>query len=224
MRTAKRTHHFLKILIYTGIVASFGILISLGWISVEASRSFKEASYWRTHSAEVISKLNRIMGQVLESESGQRGYMLTGDPRFLKAHEEAKAEMPAELHELSMAVKDNWEQSIRVEQMGSLIRGFGGYLSDTIRQYDRGDKKAASIRVQKGEGLAYSQRLRELYLEFLNDEERLLAARTQDYERKARRLELFIKYAVTGSILLLLISVMFWGVKIHAAERSKKSW
>jgi CHASE3 domain sensor protein len=46
-------------------------------------REFGEASEARKHSHEVLMTINETEARLVDAETGQRGYLLTGDPAYL---------------------------------------------------------------------------------------------------------------------------------------------
>ena len=56
------------------------------------------------------STINKLVSQVLEAESGQRGYLLTGDPRYLVPYNTATVDIPQNLDALRLLFTPYREQ------------------------------------------------------------------------------------------------------------------
>ncbi len=62
------------------------------------------------HSLEVRAQLTRILSLVQSAETGQRGYLLTGQDLYLEPYQMAIEQLPAMLDRTSELVSDNPRQ------------------------------------------------------------------------------------------------------------------
>ena len=76
-------------LILTGFVIATAILGFVGWQSYRNTARFAEASEWRKHTYEVLRNLDETVARLVDAETGQRGYLLTGDEAYLEPYREA---------------------------------------------------------------------------------------------------------------------------------------
>ena len=74
-------------------------------------------SHWLDHSDEVIAKTNGVTKQILDQETGLRGYEVTGDPLFLQPYRLANPLGRIDL--LETLVADSPSQVVRVEDIRS---------------------------------------------------------------------------------------------------------
>lgn len=93
--------------ILAGYVVTTVALGMMGWLSYRATEDFITAQKWVTHSEEVITQLQAMLATVVETDTDQRGYLLTWDPIFLKHRSEAAARIPDELKQLKELTRDN---------------------------------------------------------------------------------------------------------------------
>lgn len=77
------------------IVAGFGFLILAIAASIAASLASAEADRAASHSLLVRQALGHMFSSVQDAETGQRGFLLTGDASYLPPFTSAKDEMPA---------------------------------------------------------------------------------------------------------------------------------
>src|ERR1700722_14237039 len=66
------------------------------------------------HTQEVISKSDVVLLDVLNTESGLRGYILTGNKSFLEPYYSAITTRNKDLAALTELTKDNSDQQIRI--------------------------------------------------------------------------------------------------------------
>src|SRR6185295_647309 len=96
-------------------LAPLVLLVAAGSVlALQVSRASEDAS-WVDHTDEVIAKSYEVQKQFLDQETGLRGYILTGDRRFLEPYQQAH---PREvIRELLRLVADNAEQHTQVERV-----------------------------------------------------------------------------------------------------------
>jgi CHASE3 domain sensor protein len=75
---------------------------------------------WIRHSLAVRSNLLGVVGAVLDAETAQRGYLLTGRSLYLAPYTEGFDAVPQRLDQLSVLVSDNPQQSQELAQLRRL--------------------------------------------------------------------------------------------------------
>lgn len=111
--------------IQTKIGASFGLGILLfALLSTIAYRSIMrstETNRWTTHTYEVIAQLQAILTETLNAETGQRGYIVSGDSTYLEPYNQATATIAQNLKNLRRLTQDNPDQERRLERLEPLV-------------------------------------------------------------------------------------------------------
>src|SRR5580698_10041973 len=93
--------------ILAGFVVTALALGIMGWLSYRTTQDFISAQRWVTHSQEVVSQLQAMLATVVETETDERGYLLTRDTTFLNNRSTAAAKFPEELKQLKDLTSDN---------------------------------------------------------------------------------------------------------------------
>jgi CHASE3 domain sensor protein len=77
-----------------------------------------------SHASSTRSELDRLLQRVLDAETGSRGFLLTGDPRYLEPYQRAVGEIGADLGALrrAEATKNAEFQAILTELIGNVQR------------------------------------------------------------------------------------------------------
>lgn len=101
-----------------------------------------------------------LIPRIVDAESGQRGFVITGDDRFLSHYAVARASVFAGLTELDRDLRSEPGQQRRLHALRSLaVRKFAEMDSViAVRRAEGAD--AASQRVARGEGAALTERMR----------------------------------------------------------------
>ncbi|MFM6933795.1 MAG: sensor histidine kinase [Novosphingobium sp.] len=147
----------------------FGVLIALGallllamilvWDTVRAEQQQRTQAERTDH---VISILHEIIEHTTTAESGQRGYFITGDSRYLAPYDTAKQAYRTTLGELREYTADNaaaLDQDI-VKQIGQLTEQKFGELDESVALIARNETEAARTLILSNRGLNTMEQLR----------------------------------------------------------------
>ena len=182
----KRTRRRTVLPMASGSFAGFVLaVVALGVIGVVAYRSLVT----RTDSAARVTQTLRLIGQVealsatvTDAETGQRGYLLTGQERYLAPFNTAQVSVPATIARLRELVKGNPEQSGRLEGLEQLSRQKFDELNQTISMRRSGDTTGAVGVVLSDRGMVTMDRFRALVGQMEDDERAELASREAEWE------------------------------------------
>jgi signal transduction histidine kinase len=157
------------------------------------------------HSEQVLAEANQLEKLALDIETGQRGFVITEDSRFLEPWDTATIAFPTEARSLERLVADNREQEARARRIReagtSYIRDYSVPLVNAVR---RGDASARGAAVT-AEGKRRVDDLRGVFDDFIAAERRLSAAREDRSATVSRRAIVAAAIGVGGSILLILV-------------------
>ena len=81
--------------------------------------SMMDAQRWVTHTNEVISKFEQIITYMVDMETGQRGFLMSGDKNFLEPYNNAITKIEPHILSLQKKVSDN---SVQVERLDKIIK------------------------------------------------------------------------------------------------------
>lgn len=84
------------------------------------------------HSNEVMASLQRLLALVTEAETGQRGYLLTGDDAYLQPYLAARDAIGVELRRVGQLTEGNIAQQARLEELRSHVAAKLAELATTI--------------------------------------------------------------------------------------------
>src|SRR4029079_3091974 len=68
----------------------------------------------------VIGEIEQVLADLQDAETGQRGFLLTGDERFLEPYNAAVAHLPDQIRALREATADNAQQQSAVNMIEAL--------------------------------------------------------------------------------------------------------
>lgn len=97
------------------------ILLTLGALGRGLSRSKLEAERWVIHTFQIKDQLMDLDARMGEIEGDTRGYVLTGDPAFLKTFDQVQVRIASQTAALQRLTADNPRQSDRVDALAQLL-------------------------------------------------------------------------------------------------------
>ena len=192
----------LKIAAGAGLVAL--ALVGLGWIQDANARRLLDANRWVVHSYRVLAATDDVLGNLRDAETGQRGYILTGEESYLAPYTAAVAAAGPQLDSLATLTADNPVQQRRVGALRGLADAKLREIGETIRLRRAGDVAGAMELVQSDVGNRLMEMIRQSVDAIHSEERGLLAARIREAERSSRILR---AAAVGGAALVLALLV-----------------
>jgi methyl-accepting chemotaxis protein len=153
-----------------------------GFAAYRSSQRLLEANGWVRHTFLVIGGAEDVRANLLELESAGRGYVVTGDQRFLDSIDGTKARLDGTRKTLRALTADNADQQRRLDVLDpALDRGLADLMQISDTRKDKGFPAALSV-LQEGNSRVRMIEIRNL-LTVLEDQERTLLT---ERERIAR--------------------------------------
>ncbi|HRH41558.1 MAG TPA: CHASE3 domain-containing protein, partial [Pyrinomonadaceae bacterium] len=103
--------------IQLAFLLAFITLSLIGYFSYHSVRNLSEALKEEKETQQILQHLSETMILVLNSETGGRGYALTGNNIFLEPFDASKDKIKAQLKELQLLLKDNPEQTKNLKKL-----------------------------------------------------------------------------------------------------------
>ena len=139
----------------------------------------------------VRGSLRRTLITIQGAETGQRGYLLTGEPAYLAPYNRARGELADDLRMLDRQINEPHLRQ-QLPELRALIEGKQAELAQTLDYYNRGDHRTAAHLVRSNLGMRLMERIRTLVSAMLEDCNRNLAA-----ERSKERM--LSRWVLTGA-------------------------
>ena len=166
----------------------------------------KEIHFIADHDIEVHNLANQIEKNVLDMETGQRGYVITGDSSYLEPYNDGKRNWQQGYSQLYERISDNPAQQKNLEAIKSNIEAWMAASGDRLIPLRKDNNMEEILRYYKDDkGKRYMDQMRSQWEHFRSVEKQLTDERVADLESKNRELqyELYILMA-----LALLLSII----------------
>ncbi|QCI12097.1 response regulator [Pseudomonas putida] len=158
-----------------GLPLGVGLLGAVAFVAV--IYYLLSAMQWVEHTDRVIGNANETVKLSIDMETGMRGFLITGDERFLDPYEVAKPRIFSSLQSLRAMVEDNAPQVDRIDRLIGLQNAWNDFGGEMIRlRRDQGDYQAL---IGNGRGKRITDEIRKEFDDFIATEQQLRMARNE---------------------------------------------
>ena len=182
--------------VITGFAALLLLLAINGLVIRRQLAAQVETQQWVGHTEEALLQLSQTESLLKDAETGQRGFLYTGEQRYLAPYDLAIQQIDPAIQKLAELTVDNPYQETRVPQLQTLAHQKLDELRETISLYQSGQLDEARALVLSDTGRQTMDRIRGLVASMQQEETSLQVARTAAYLRSVR-LTVFCIYAAT---------------------------
>jgi PAS domain S-box-containing protein len=218
----KKLHH--RISIVAAFVTALVIIICSGLLAYLNARTQDQAAnvVMRTHR--ILAALNQIETTMTDAETGQRGYLLTGDPQFLEPYLAAigadhgkvqvihRPPIEASLTSIRQLIHPNGAEQAILDRIDNLAHRKLAELRETVALRQAGQTDAALAIVREGRGKRSMDALR-VTLSNMRAEERRQLEHSESLRDQAA------DKAYLSAVLSCILSVLAIGVLVATARR-----
>jgi len=183
------------------------IILGAGFAFWSTSRML-DTLRWVDHTREVRLELERATVQIVDAETAERGFLLTGKSDFLETFEPSLQAAHASLETLRTRMADNPEQLKHLNHLQPLLEQRIARLRDQIKARESGGAEAALGMVGGSEGRQLMQQVREEIRQMGDIEEKLLVERSEAARWASRITLTAVVLGSASMVVLMLIAVM----------------
>jgi len=192
-------------------------------LTLWAQNAVGEREAWVTHTYQVIDKLAALRAAMTDAETSTRGFVLTGDERFLSLYDESRRALDRLPRELVALVADNPVQVDDARRLTRLIAPRLEVLADGIAKVKASGTTPGPVAATgvgpTGKGIALMAQIRAQAESMRATELSLLARRTAEADQaRARSLRIFIG---AGGAMLLVMVAAFLLLKREETRRER---
>jgi methyl-accepting chemotaxis protein len=165
----------------TKLGAGFGfvlvIFVLVGVLSYRSAQEQVREAEWVAHTHNVLTGLTVLLSHMQDAETGQRGFVITGDDTYLQPFNAGIAAAETERRRVANLVADNPRQLTRAESLAPLMADKIAEMQRIIDIRRRSDFAAAQAEILKGTGKRYMDDIRAVIGTMTADEDALLTRR-----------------------------------------------
>ncbi len=198
------------------------IVAGLSLMGLELRREFDRVRTLRAEAEQshlARQELQAVFSLMQDAETGQRGYIITGQPQFRQPYERAVRMLDSELPRLRAAYADDVQQAENVRVLEQLIDEKLAATARALEAYAVGGREAGLAMVATGEGKAAMDRIRGQIDRMTALDARQLAELTDHVERRSRFTETVVS-AVVLALILVVGASAFLSIRYISTRRA----
>jgi len=193
------------------------LLVFIGWnayLTVNHLRRVQKLDAITLESSALQAKLAAVLKDVTDMETGQRGYLLTGDLAYLQPYTDAKSRIGTNFVSLraGLANRKPGAQSLE-SQLESLATSKQAEMERSISLRQQGYRRRSFNLVDTNEGKDYMDEIRHIASSLSSAESSNLAR--FDTNRTAALKKVWSVTIIANSVLLVLAVGLFWLIRYH---------
>lgn len=172
--------------INVGFGVALAFLVIIGLASYRSITRLVDTVHLELHTHEVLAELDDIFFQLQNAETGQRGYLLTGEERYLDPYHTAIQKIDQEVRALRQLTVEIPSYRQRLDTLEALIAEKFAELKETIDLRKTQGFAAALGVVQTDQGRQIMDTIRQLINEMEKEGHELLKQRGEEADVNAR--------------------------------------
>jgi methyl-accepting chemotaxis protein len=190
--------------ILLGYAGTLVILLVLAVLVYQGLDRSIEAAGWVRHTQDVLLHDGTLSKQLVDMETGTRGFVITGDDAFLEPYNVGRTVSAVTIAQTLALVSDNPGQEQRMQAIAAAVQDWQRQHLEPTIQARRGGADQAVALVASGRGKAMLDQIRRQQDDFAATEQTLLVQRAQDEDGATRRLQFLV---VGGTALAALLGL-----------------
>ena len=191
-----------------GVPALLAFIAWNAYLAVNHLKRLQTIAALTLESSAIQAELSAVLKDATDMETGQRGYLLTGDPAYLQPYIDAKGRMEMDFVSLRAGLSNRMQREQSVEsRLESLAKSKQAEIERSINLRQQGYRHRAFKLVDTNEGKDYMDEIRGI-ASSLSSAESANFARF-DAERAAALKRVLSVTLITNSVLLVLAVCLF---------------
>ena len=174
-----------------GVIVGFSLMLALLIVNAAVTRRQLSvqigAQSWVSHTHQVLFELDRLELLLVDAETGQRGYLYTGDSKYLAPYQDAITNIEPQIDAIAKLTADNPSQQAMIPELRNRVHAKVAEMAQVITLDQSGKTEAARKLVLTSTGMLMMDRIRLVIAQMENEETRLESLRLAAYERAIQR-------------------------------------
>ncbi len=190
--------------IWLSFGTALAIFVLVGVVSQARTRKLIEASDKSVEANQILISLEILFSTLQDAETGQRGYLITGDPKYLEPYLHARAVLGKEWADLEIRNAKSPDTAIDLAALKPIIDDKMTEMQENIEERERLGLPKATITMESGRGMKDMNEIRRLVGLQASKLNGAIEQRTQLRRNYARQVETILwALGIIGAGLLL---------------------
>jgi len=208
--------------LFAGMITSATVILFISFLSISGIKALHKEAYWVEHTQQVKNQLGNILSNVLEVQSGGRGYLLTGNEKFLLPRKKAEVNLPSLIKNLNALIADNKEQMQKLATLETLVKQRIAFSDEIISAMRLKEKSEAYLLVATEKGNDLTNNIRTLVNTMISTEDQLLQLQSKAVNGQTIRTQIIIFLSLFIQTLLLAFIFLFVKKDVSGRRKAEK--
>jgi PAS domain S-box-containing protein len=195
------------------------ILLVVSFLSYQDWTAYQRSAPQVQHSRQLLQQIEDTLSSVRDAESGQRGFVLTGDPQYLDTYDRAVGALPSQLTQLRGLATDNAALRTRVTTLSELVSEKLGELKETVDLRKNEGFQAALDVVKSNRGKHTMDDIRKIGMDLQNEVYAVLTQGIRERQEQGSRTRLTT--ALGAGVLFLFLLLATFDIGRTTGERDR---
>ncbi len=201
-----------------GFILAILAMLLIGIVTYLSLQSRSESRERVAHTIDVVSGLERLQARIVAAETGQRGFLLTGDERYLEPYIAANAALTTEQQHLRTLLADNASQVSRLDALRTLIEQKNTELAHTVDLRRSGNTQEALNLVRSDSGRVLMAQIESIVQQMIREEQTILRQREEEWQQASQ----FSVWVTGGGTVLLLVLIIVAAITASRDYRARE--
>jgi methyl-accepting chemotaxis protein len=190
-----------KAALQIGVPALLALIAWNAYLAVTHLKRVEKSAAFTLESSALQAELSGLLKDVTDMESGQRGYLLTGDPAYLQPYTDARSRIEMDFANLRTGLSNRAQHEQLLEsQLESLAKSKQAEMERSISLRQQGYRRRSFKLIDTDEGKGYMDEIRRIASSLSSSESSNLARLKG--ERTAALKRAFSATIISNSVLL----------------------
>ncbi|MGL5098408.1 MAG: PAS domain-containing protein, partial [Planctomycetia bacterium] len=198
--------------------AALVLIAANGWSTARSLNVLAENDHKVAKTHQVLTQIETVLSTLVDAESNQRAYVLTGEAEFLDPYDDAVATIDRQVWELQQLTADDADQQERVSVLRASIDENLAEMRRTIARRQAGETRPAVDDAFSGDGRRRMDDVRMVANRMETEERRRLAERN-DASSEARTAETWSLALSTATAVGMTALVFYFGLSYFRERR-----
>lgn len=191
----------------------FGFILALGVMALTATVPFLASSWTRAqqeaaiYSQDRIDQLSLILTLILDVETGQRGFVITGWEEFLEPYHLAIAQLGNARSELRQIMKSSTESQLTLNELDHLLDQKITFASEAVKKRREQGFQEDQYAMTAAQGKQYMDHIRAIVYELITREKNRHTAAQAEFNQRVTIATLANFLATMFNISLLVVAL-----------------
>src|SRR6202790_368078 len=171
--------------IAAGFALAFLLLSGIGIVAYRSISLLANSSHTIAHAHEVLERIASVLSLLKDAETGQRGYVITGEDSYLVPYNSGVDGLARVTKELRELTADNADQQSRIDKIEPLVAAKLAELKESIDLRRKGNLEESTKLVRSGAGKKFMDDLRAVLNQMDREERDVLKRRADEVDAAA---------------------------------------